>query len=84
MHAHLIRDDPCQRRLSQTRRAVKQNMVQSVPSLLRRFNINLQILLRLLLANILLQGLRAETALNPQILVHHVRRNNAFFHEILP
>src|SRR5699024_7216405 len=84
MHTHLIGNDPCQGGLSQSRRAVKQHMIQGVPSLFCRFDIDFQIAFRLFLANIVFQILRTETSLCADIFFHHICSNNSSFHVFLP
>ena len=53
--AHLCRDDAGERRLAESGRAVEQNVVEGLPSALRGIHVDLQVLFRFFLAQVILQ-----------------------------
>ena len=63
IHAHFMRNNIRQRRLTKPGRPIKQHMIQRLLPQLRRININLQALLRLALSDILIQRIRPQTPL---------------------
>ena len=75
MRSHLIGNDSCQRRLSQSRRAVKKNMVERISSLFCRLDVDLQICLGLLLTDIIRKHLRSQALLNFFVLDGRFRRD---------
>jgi hypothetical protein len=83
MDPHLIGYDTRQGCLAQSRRAVKQHMVQGLPSRLGRINIYLQIILDLFLPDILAQHLGAKARLYVFILFRDFRRYDPSFHSLL-
>ena len=80
VNAHLVSDDSGEGRLSKTRRAVKKHMIQRVPPLFCRLDIDLEISLGFLLAHIITQKFRPERALVFLIFFCNIRRNNSFRH----
>ena len=84
MHAHLSRDDPRKRRLSQTRRAVQQHMVQRLSPVLRRPDIDVQHPLKPLLADIFLQRMGTQIPFYMYVLFRKIGRDHPFFHVFDP
>ena len=68
IHPELIRDDVTDGRLAQSRRAVKQAVIQRLSAVLRRLNIDLQHLLQLTLADVVIERLRTDLRLQLPIL----------------
>ena len=80
--AHLIGDNAGQGRLAQSRRAVKQHVIQGFSPGLGRLDIDFQIFLGLFLADIFIQRLRPQTVVCADILLHGLRCNDPFSHLI--
>ena len=78
--SHLIGNDTCQRGLAQSRRAVKQHMVQSLPSGLGCFYIDVKGGLNLLLPYIIPETLGSERGLYALVLRRYFRCYNPAFH----
>ena len=68
IHPELIRDDVTDGRLAESRWAVKQAVIQGLSAVLRRLNIDLQHLLQLTLADIVIERLRTNLRLQLPIL----------------
>ena len=64
VHAHLVGDDARKRRFAQPRRAIEQDVVERLASPLRRFDINRQIFLDLLLPVVFRKMLRPQRQLS--------------------
>jgi hypothetical protein len=67
--AELVRNDARQGRLSQTRRAVEEHVVQRFTALLRRGNRDVQVLAHPLLSDVLVERPRAEAGLVLRVFV---------------
>ena len=80
VNAHLIGNNAGKSRLAQSRRSVKQHMIQRFSPGFGRLNIDLQIFLSFLLADIFIQRLRPQTVICADILLHSLRCNDTFSH----
>src|SRR5581483_7159816 len=77
VHAEFMGDDGGQRGLSQSRRAVEQNMVERLAAGTRRLDGHCEVFLHLGLADELLQPLRAQLQLEGSIVFDHRGGDNA-------
>ena len=68
IHPELVRNDVTDGRLTESRRAVKQAVIQGLSAILRRLNIDLQHLLQLTLADVVIERLRTNLRLQLPIL----------------
>ena len=64
IHAHLVRDNTRKRGLSESGRAVEQNMIEAFTALFRSLDIDLHVLLDLILTDVLVKHLRAQGILD--------------------
>ena len=66
---HLIGNNACESGFAESRRAIEQNVVQGFLTHFRRFDVDLQILLGLLLADIILEGAGAQRIVYVEIML---------------
>ena len=80
MYSHLIGDNSGKRGLTQSRRSVKQHMIQNIVALFCRFNIYFQCIFCLFLSDVLIQSLWTQCSLKRKIFLCHIGGDHSFFH----
>ena len=83
MNAHLIGDDPRQRRLAQSRRPVEKDMIQRIMTLFRRLDVDFQIFLHFCLPDIIIQILRTQGSFDLHVLLNQVCLDHSVTHFLL-
>ena len=83
VRAHLAGNDARERRLAQAGRAIEQHVVERIPSLARRLNVDVQAVLDGLLADVFAQRFGAQAALLLVLFLAEAAHHKAFLFHLL-
>src|SRR5262249_672289 len=84
IHAHLRGNNDAQRRLAQARRPIEQDVIYRLAASFGGVNQDAQIAFHLVLADVLFQSTRAQTAVKGDFFFAHFSGNNPVSHSPAP